>query len=77
MSAIQKFFLALLPKRQADAMREESMQWQIRCCTCGNTRSYWDMGGIRWKAVSKGKRILARCTACNRIRIAAVEKIQS
>ena len=31
--------------------------------------------GIRWKAVSKGKRIMMRCAKCERIRVAEVEKV--
>ncbi|MGZ8920767.1 MAG: hypothetical protein ACXW3L_07275 [Limisphaerales bacterium] len=75
MSAIQKLFIAALPKRWAESMREESMRWQVRCCTCGTTRSYWELGAIRWKAASKGKRIMFRCPTCQKLRAAAVEKV--
>lgn len=77
MSAIQKLFMAALPKRWADSMREESMRWQVRCCTCNTARSYWEIGAIRWKAASKGKRILFRCPTCQKLRAAAVEKIEA
>lgn len=75
MSVLQKFFVAILPKRWADSMREESMRWLVRCCTCDASISYWEMGGIRWKAASKGKRILFRCPNCQRIRAGTVEKV--
>ena len=74
MSILQKFFMTVLPRRWAESMRAESMQWMIACCTCGTSRSYWDTGGIRWKAASRGKRIGIHCPKCNRFRMAAVEK---
>ncbi|HEX7861995.1 MAG TPA: hypothetical protein VF773_16805 [Verrucomicrobiae bacterium] len=77
MSTIQKFFMAALPRRWAESMRAESMQWQIRCCTCGTSRSYWEIGGIRWKAASRGKRIMVHCPKCDRFRVAAVEKFKT
>ena len=51
--------------------------WQVRCCTCNTARSYWEIGAIRWKAASKGKRILFRCPTCQKLRAAAVEKIEA
>ena len=74
MTFIQKFFLAILPQKWGESMRSESEQWQIRCCTCGASRSVWDAGGIRWKAASSGKRIMIRCEQCGALRAAAVEK---
>jgi hypothetical protein len=73
MTLIQRFFLAVLPKRWADSMRAESESWQIRCCTCGASRSVWEAGGIRWKAASIGKRRLVRCPQCKALRWAAIE----
>ena len=75
MSLIQRFMMAVLPTRWGDSMREESEAWRIRCCTCGTSRSIWDAGGIRWKAYSKGKRTLVRCSKCGWLRIAAIEKV--
>lgn len=75
MSRIQRFFITVLPKSWAAAMQADSERWKMRCCTCGWTQSYWEAGGIRWKAVSKGKRIMIRCANCEQIRVAAVEKV--
>jgi hypothetical protein len=74
MTAIQRFFMALLPQRWAEDMRVQSQSWQLRCCTCGATRSVWDAGLIRWKAASVGKRITVNCSQCGRFRMAAVER---
>lgn len=52
----------------AEAMERESRAWKIRCCTCGAEKSIWDAGGIRYKAASKGKFILARCANCGCLR---------
>ncbi len=75
MSPLQKFFTAILPKSWADDMRRESQAWQIRCTGCGASKSIWDAGGIRWKAVSSGKRMLVRCSHCGGFRTAAVERL--
>lgn len=73
MSPVQKFFMAILPRSWAESMRTESRSWMIRCTGCGASRSVWDVGGIRWKACSVGKRTLVRCPHCGGIRVAVVE----
>jgi len=73
MSAIQRFFLAILPRRWGESMKRDSQAWKFRCTTCNFTMSVWDAGGIRWKAYSRGKRILMRCPHCHALRAAAVE----
>ncbi len=62
MSAVQKFFQTILPKRLAEEMEDESRTSMVRC-PCGYERSIWDMGGIRWKAAGNPKRYL-RCPQC-------------
>jgi len=62
MSSIQKFFVWLLPRRWAEGMEAESRRWMVRC-TCGFERSFWDLGGIRWKAAGNERRYL-RCPQC-------------
>ena len=64
MTAIQKFFTAVLPTRWAEHMKRDSQAWHIYCTGCGYSRSVWDCGGIRWKAKSYGKRTLVRCPNC-------------
>jgi len=46
-------------------MEAESRAWMARCETCGNERSIWDLGGIRWKAAGNPRRRL-KCPSCNR-----------
>lgn len=44
-------------------MEAESREWKVSC-PCGEIRSVWEMGGIRWKA--KGERkVKTLCKACN------------
>ena len=74
MGLIQKLFLAILPKSMADDMRADSKSWIMVCRTCGERRSVWDAGGIRWGAYSKGKRTLCFCTKCDRYRWASWER---
>ena len=73
MTAIQKFFMAVLPNRLAADIRAESERWQIRCGTCGHTQSVWDAGGLRWKAASAGKRVMVRCPHCGGMRSSTLE----
>jgi DNA-directed RNA polymerase subunit RPC12/RpoP len=72
-SFIQRLALRLMPKR-AEAIERESREWIVTCPHCGHKRSYWDIGGIRFKAKSKGKRIGARCPACGRRGMHRVER---
>ena len=73
MTAIQKIFLKILPQKWAEDMRKESEGWKIRCETCGQSRSVWEAGGIRWKAASVGKKMRVFCKQCGDMRTAAVE----
>jgi uncharacterized Zn finger protein len=65
----------MFPKRFWRSVIRESREWRVRCLTCGTSRSYWKLGGIRWKAASSGKRMLVRCPQCGRSRVAAVERV--
>ena len=74
MTAIQKLILNVLPNKLAEDIKAESQQWIIRCCTCGASRSFWEAGGIRWKAFSIRKRTVANCSKCGGSRKASIEK---
>lgn len=65
MSGIQRFLQAILPKKLAADMEAESRRWMIRCPHCGAERSYWESGGIRWKAAGN-PRLYRRCPQCGR-----------
>jgi predicted RNA-binding Zn-ribbon protein involved in translation (DUF1610 family) len=62
-SLVQRLVTRLMPGRAAEIERE-SRQWDVACPRCGDTRSVWDLGGIRYKAASKGKRIGTTCPEC-------------
>lgn len=64
MSAVQRLFRCLLPRRWAEDMEAESRTWMVRCA-CGFERSVWEMGGIRWKAAGRPRRFLT-CPHCHR-----------
>ena len=51
--------------------------WIVRCPKCGWTIPAAELGWIRIGAASRGKRTLAKCHRCNRIRWVHVEKQQS
>jgi hypothetical protein len=63
MSWIQSFFTTIFPKSWAESMERDSRAWYMKCLKCNFERSYWDMGGIRWKA--KGdQRNYQHCSNC-------------
>lgn len=63
MSLIQRLVLKLSGSR-ADAVERESRAWRVTCPQCAAERSYWDLGGIRYKAASAGKKIGSTCPEC-------------
>jgi len=66
MSSLQKLFVAVLPKKWAESMEAESRNWIARC-PCGFERSFWEAGGIRWKAAGRERRYLS-CPHCGHSR---------
>jgi hypothetical protein len=70
----QRLILRILPKRLEERAIRESKEWHFICDTCGRATSFWDTGGIRMGAYSKGKRMLFRCQACGKQRWHRVER---
>lgn len=62
MSSLQKLFLVLLPKKWSKSMEVESRAWMLQC-PCGFELSWWDAGGIRWKATGHPVRMML-CPHC-------------
>jgi hypothetical protein len=63
-----------LAPRHADAAERESREWFFICRECGTARSYRELGGIRYKAASRGKRTLLSCPTCGVRRWHSVER---
>lgn len=63
LSRAQRFVLWLMPSR-AEAIERETREWHATCPNCGHERNLWDIGGVKYKATSKGERISLRCTSC-------------
>ena len=74
MSPTQKLFQKLLPAKWFQAIQAESENWLLRCPTCNSTRSYWDIGGLRYKGKSVGKRTGVYCDQCGKFRMMTVER---
>lgn len=75
MAWLQKLLLGMMPAKMREAAIADTKQWRIRCLTCGHWRDLFSLGGIRYKAASKGKRTLCRCSVCGKLCGAAVERI--
>ncbi|MET3963811.1 putative RNA-binding Zn-ribbon protein involved in translation (DUF1610 family) [Marmoricola sp. OAE513] len=65
MSLTQRLVLRFAGNRAAEIERE-SRSWVVHCPSCGVRTSYWDLGGVRWKASSTGKKIRSTCPGCGR-----------
>ncbi|HLO41764.1 MAG TPA: hypothetical protein VK176_12135 [Phycisphaerales bacterium] len=48
--------------------------WILSCGTCGRWKTLEEVGGLRIGARSIGKRILGRCSSCNRLRWLRLEQ---
>jgi hypothetical protein len=72
LSLTQRIVLRVLRSRAAEIERE-SRAWFVVCPNCGLARSFWDLGGVRYKARSRGKWIRMRCRACGKRAMHPVE----
>ena len=72
LSLAQRIVTSLLPGR-ADEIERQSREWFIVCPSCGLERTYWDIGGVRYKARSRGKRLGLRCPSCGKRSMHPVE----
>lgn len=64
MSITQSIILKILPF-WAESIERESREWKVTCLDCKSEKTIWELGGIRWKAASVGKRIRVHCSHCN------------
>lgn len=67
MSFWQRLFGSLSSDGRMGDVEAESRQWMVKC-PCGVERSVWELGGVRYGASSRGKKILRRCDGCGRLR---------
>jgi len=65
MNIFQRLVTSFVPRSWAEQMEAESRAWIVRCSQCGNERSVWDAGGIRWKASGRPRRLM-RCPRCSK-----------
>jgi uncharacterized Zn finger protein len=74
MTFMQRLVMTLMPQQWAAAIRAESQEWLLSCSGCGISRSVWEVGGIRFKASSAGKRVLVWCKECGQLRWMSLER---
>lgn len=68
MSLAQRIVKLFTSPERFRAMEQESRQWFFVCSVCQYEKSYWDAGGIRYKAASVGKRRYVTCPRCSQRR---------
>ncbi len=73
MSIWHRLFGSLFSETRMRDMEAESRNWMVKC-PCGFERSIWELGGVRYRARSRGKKMLGRCPQCGRIRWHSVYK---
>jgi len=76
MNAIQRFLKAVLPSKCAEDMERESRAWMMRCSVCNAEKSFWDNGGVRWKA-SGHPSMKIKCDRCAQMTWHSVSKANS
>jgi endogenous inhibitor of DNA gyrase (YacG/DUF329 family) len=65
LSFFQRLFTTIFPRRWAESMAADSRRWFMKCPECGFEESYWDLGGIRWKATGNQKNY-RKCPSCGK-----------
>jgi uncharacterized OB-fold protein len=72
--ALRALILRIMPRGMRERAIEESKEWFVICPSCGHARSYWEIGGLRYRARSKGKRVGHRCAECGKWGMHKVER---
>lgn len=65
MSLLRRLILAVVSRERAASMEAESRRWMLQCSECGQERSVWDLGGLRYGA-SGNPSYAARCLQCGK-----------
>lgn len=65
LSRTQKLVRLFSSRERFAAMERESRDWIVEG-SCGFRSTVWDMGGIRYKAASKGRATFGRCPSCGK-----------
>lgn len=64
MSVLQQLMLCWMPKSWRADLIAYSQRW-FAVCPCGCVRSIWELGGIRYRAAGRPRRLM-RCPKCGR-----------
>jgi ssDNA-binding Zn-finger/Zn-ribbon topoisomerase 1 len=69
----QRVATTLLPW-WAEDMERETREWRATCPECGHSRDLWELGAVRFKARSRGKRTGMTCPACGKFGMHGIER---
>ena len=64
MTFIQRLICAFASPQGRAAIQAESESWVWTCPKCQAQRNVWEMGGVRYKAFSRGKFTYLKCGSC-------------
>jgi transposase-like protein len=67
---IMKFFSS---EKRFEAIKKESMEWQVECPECKAYTSIWDLGGVRYRDAGNPKMRL-KCPKCDANIIAELKR---
>lgn len=68
MGWLQRFISKRLEDDRATKAQAESRKWHLQCPKCGTSKSYWELGAIRYKGFGGGKSPLGHCSTCGKKR---------
>ncbi len=64
MSLAHRIAKAWVSDKTFAAFEAETRLWVVECCTCGNQRDLWDLGGIKYKAYGTSYTV-GKCPDCH------------
>tara|TARA_R110002072_G_scaffold271987_1_gene432044 strand:- start:26925 stop:27161 length:237 start_codon:yes stop_codon:yes gene_type:complete len=75
LSRSQKIMRLFTSEERFKMMKEESMIWGFTCLNCTERTSFWEMGGIRYKASGTPKMRFS-CPKCKHKAIQLIDKLE-
>jgi hypothetical protein len=72
---MQDLLAKILPKSLMEKVEKESRSWFFQC-TCGHEFDIWSMGGVRYMAAGRPRRLVT-CPVCGKTGFLRLNKRES